>query len=40
MFSVLGAFANRLWFGSKITWYYVCKMSSVLGTFADRICQV
>ena len=26
--------------GSKITWHFVCKMSSLYGTFADRLCQV
>ena len=26
--------------GSKITWHSVGKMSSLLGTFADSLCQV
>jgi len=26
--------------GSKINWHSVCKMSSLYGTFADRLCQV
>jgi hypothetical protein len=26
--------------GSKITWHFVCKMSSLYGTFASKLCQV
>jgi len=31
---------NLLKVGSKITWHFVCKMFSLYGTFADRLCQV